>query len=381
MTDFSKGRIQETGSMAKAQENTDAPLRNTKSICVQISDENQLNQLECFGDRVAGMIYLQHPWRQLLDEVFGHQPLFAVATVDDRIVNILPMYRVRHPVMGVKLVSLPYDASHGGCIFDDPDSETAILKNIEKIESHTGAKSIEIRTTKQQKELQQYGFREQKPFLTSHVKLTDIESNWSALSPKHRRNVRAAKKRDVIVRYAENLDEIRTFYQIVSDHFHSIGVPFPDVRYFIGIWEILVPNDQAKLIIAEYNNQIIGGHLLLINGNQLVSKYSACIRNKDTKKLYASYALFWKSIEIGIERNLISIDLGITGVENTGLLDFKNRFGAITKPVYFFHRSAKDRAPNYSKYYEKYRIAKALWRVAPSILTTTIGHQINRWVC
>ena len=283
--------------------------------------------------------------------------------------------------MGKKLVSTPYEGCSGGFSSSDVQLRKMLIKKILEYAQELNVKYIEIRSSFPISELKESGFIEKTPLLVSEAPLKDADDNFAMLSAKHRRNVRSAEKKGVTIRAAENIEEMKIFYKILYEHYKNLGVPFFGVKFFLGIWEKLIENDQASLLIARFGEEIIGGHLLFFSGKILISKYAAFRREKDLSKLYASYALFWKGIEVGLQKGFESFNLGVTGEVNTGLLDFKSRFGAETHPVYFYYYPIGGEIPDFAKYYGEYSLLKKIWRAAPAILTSGIGQKINEWIC
>ena len=256
-----------------------------------------------------------------------------------------------------------------------------LVDQMKQLASDFKVRYIEIRSMHQFRELNELGFIEKCPLLISELPLKSLDDNWEMLSPKHRRNVRIAQKKRVIVKLASSLNEMKVFYEILADHCKQLGSPFFDEKFFIQIWNKLVQKKYGCLLLAKLKEEIIGGHLLFFSGKSLISKYSACKKNKEYKKVYASYALYWEGIRLGINNNLINFNLGVTEKSLRGLLDFKSRFGSQNSPLYFYYYSISGGIPDFSKYFSKYSLLKKTWRAAPRFLTSPIGQKINQWIC
>jgi lipid II:glycine glycyltransferase (peptidoglycan interpeptide bridge formation enzyme) len=316
-----------------------------------------------------------------MQRVFGHRPLYLVAADNEGLVDVLPLFLVRFPLLGSKLVSTPYEGCYGGFISDDPMAREALVRAAIDLAKRKRAKYLEIRNCAPIAGLVGAGFIEMEPLMISEVELVDEEVNFRQLSSKHRRNVRAAVKKRVEVSEATGPSEMRRFHQLVFDHYHDLGLPFFSRKYFDEIWSSLVMTGKAVLQVAHIDNEFVGGHLLFHSGSDLISKYAAYSKSDRFRKSYVSYAMFWEAIRYGIDRGFSTFNMGVTGESNTGLLDFKKRFGSQTRPIQFYYYPIRGHMPDYSQLYGGYHLIKQMWRLTPSFIAKPIGQVINSWFC
>jgi len=326
-------------------------------------------------------IYHKKAWESVVEKTFGHRGMYISVQRDKMLLDVLPAFLVEKPFLGKKLVSTPYEGCNGGFSCSDLETRKAIIQKVLETAGELNVKYVEIRSSFPISELSESGFIEQTPLLITELTLGAIEKNWMMLSSKHRRNVRSAEKRGVIVKPASQLKNMETFYRILSRHYKDLGLPFFSKKFFIQIWKQLEQKGHATLLLAQHEEEIIGGHLLFYSGKTLVSKYSAVKKEDKYSTLYASYALFWEGIKLGISNGFEKFNFGVTGESNSGLIDFKSRFGAETYPVYFYYYPIKGKIPDFAKYYSGYSVVKRIWRATPAIITSPIGQKINEWVC
>jgi len=326
-------------------------------------------------------IYHTKIWKNLIEESFNHSGLYTSASMNGNLIDVLPFFLIKSFILGKKLVSTPYEGCNGGFSCSNVKVRKMLIKEILEKAQELNVKYIEIRSKHQFNELKEFGFIERSPLLISEVPIMDVDENWKMLSSKHRRNVRTAQKKGVTIEPASSMAEMKMFYKILANHYRELGVPFFAENFFIQIWEKLIQNSHASLLLAKFGEEIIGGHLLFFSGKTLVSKYAAVKKDKEFSKLYASYALFWEGVRLGISNNFNKFNLGVTGESNTGLLDFKSRFGSETRPVYFYYYPIGGKIPDFAKYYSEYSLLKKIWRAMPTILTSAIGKKINEWIC
>jgi len=345
----------------------------------------KMEDYDPFWDQVRSgdlySIYHTKIWKNLIEETFKHTGMYIMASNNGNLIDVIPLFLIKNCLMGKKLVSTPYEACNGGFLSTQVEVRKALIERILKYAQKSKVRHIEIRSGFPINELKGFGFIEKRPFIISEVPLIDIDKNWQTLSRNHRRNVRISRKKGVSVAPATRWSEMKVFYRILFEHNRNLGIPFFGENFFRQIWEKLIQKDHASLLLAKLKEEVIGGHLLFLSGKTLISKYSAVKKDKEFLKHYASYALFWEGIRLGIINNFTNFNLGITGEFNTGLLDFKSRFGANNRAVHFYYYPISGKIPDYAKYYGEYSFLKKVWSVAPTILTSAIGQKINEWVC
>lgn len=326
-------------------------------------------------------LYAKSAWGTVIERAFKHSPRHIVGLKDGNILDVLPLFLVRMPFLGKKLVSVPYDACYGGFSSCQSEVRRQVVDELVTYAKRKRVKYIEIRSLSEVNELSSFGFTQTNPFVTSVVPLRDCNENWSMLSRKHRRNVNTAAKKGVAIELASNWSQMKAFYDLLLDHYTGIGTPFLGDLFFREIWENVIQKNQGALLLAKFEERIIGGHLLLFSGDTLISKYSTSRRDGIYSKLYSSYALFWEAIKFGCTKEFQKFNLGITGRSNLGLLEFKSRFGAATKDVNFYYYLLRGKIPEYEQYYASYTSLKVLWSKLPKIITSKLGHKINGWIC
>jgi hypothetical protein len=326
-------------------------------------------------------IYHTKYWKNFIEGILNHTAVYLSASKDGMLIDVLPFFLIKKKFLGGKLISTPYDGCNGGFTCNDAMVRKQLIEQIKQYANSHKVRYVEIRSKFEYKELKELGFAEKRPLIISELPLKDLAENWNMLSTKHRRNVRIAQKTGVTVELASSLTEMRIFYKILANHYKQLGVPIFNEIFFIQIWLKLIETGHASLLISKYKEEIIGGHLLFYSGKTLISKYSACKKNNEFKKVYASYALFWEGIRLGIDRHYKYFNLGISDKTNKGLLDFKTRFGSQSSPLYFYYYPISGRIPDYSKYLSSYSLPQKAWRVAPKFITSFIGRKINEWIC
>jgi CelD/BcsL family acetyltransferase involved in cellulose biosynthesis len=326
-------------------------------------------------------VYHRRDWIALVERVFGHRAMFVAALEDNRVIDALPLFMVRFPGLGSKIVSTPYDGCYGGFAADDHHVHNDLIRTAIRLAKESRARFVEIRSQTPVAGLTGAGFIEHKPLLITELELIGIDENFKRFSTGHRRNVRYAEKRGVTTSKAQKPEDMRKFFTLLRMHYKDLGIPFFSQKFFDEIWNSLIEKETAVLHLASVGDETIGGHLMFKSGTALISKYAAYSKQARYRNKYVSYALYWEAIRFGIEHGFSLFNMGVTGRENTGLLDFKNRFGARTREVSFYYYPIRGQVPDYSELYHGFQFAKKVWRWAPSTITSYLGHWVNKWFC
>src|SRR5262245_21089633 len=84
---------------------------------------------EDFLAKSAGAnLYHTPVWRDVVTSCFGHTSVYLLSERANQVTGVLPLFLIRNPILGRKLISLPYDIGSGGAIAADPDSERAFAE-------------------------------------------------------------------------------------------------------------------------------------------------------------------------------------------------------------------------------------------------------------
>ncbi len=318
-------------------------------------------------------------WRDIIREIFGHQPLYLLCESEGNIRGILPLFLVRFPFLGSKLISIPYDIGSGGALVSDEASELALVEQAIKLAREMQVNYLELRYGSSRPALARLQLAQSEPVLISEMELDSEEQVLACLKEDHRKAIRKAQNRGVIVREARSLEDFRTFYQIYLQVFRDFGTPPYGAHYFPTLWKRLHGSGSARLLLAYVHQRCVGGLLLFCWGKNLISKFAACL--PEAVPLRAYVALYWRAIQLGLELGYRKLSWGTSSRNQTGLIEFKERWGAQTRPAIIYHLPVRGKAPSLEKYYDSEGLARQLWRKLPLKVTPSIGGLINRWFC
>jgi hypothetical protein len=324
-------------------------------------------------------LYHTPVWRSTLTEVFGHKTHYLLAEREGRVSGVLPLYLVKAPLLGSKLISLPYDIGSGGALAADQASERGLVERAVAIAREQKVNYLELRYGHPRDYLEAMGFQKSEPVLISEMSLGTEEQVWLQVEKDHRKAVQKAAKRGIEVREAVTVADFREFERVQLQVFRDFGTPPYGSNYFPTLWRNLQAQGNVKVLLAYVDGFCAGGLVLFGWGKNMVSKFAACLPHAIPLRAYA--ALYWRAIQLGIQLGYERMSWGTSSRDQTGLVEFKERWGAITRPAVLYSLPVNGTIPDISKYYDSTGLERRAWRKLPLPLTQLGGRVLSRWFC
>ncbi len=155
----------------------------------------------------------------------------------------------------------------------------------------------------------------------------DLDALWMGLKGVFRSQVRQATKRGLTARIC-SYKELRDFYMLhVRLRKQKYGIFAQPYNFFHVIWEEFMATDNGFLLGAFLpNGKMVGSTLYLISGDTLYYKINTSSR--DALEYRSNNLLLWEGIRIAKERGLKHVDLGSSGLNQDGLVAFKDATNA-----------------------------------------------------
>jgi peptidoglycan pentaglycine glycine transferase (the first glycine) len=157
------------------------------------------------------------------------------------------------------------------------------------------------------------------------------ETLLAALKEKWRYNVRLAARKGVTVRTATTEADVRTWYDLlrITSTRDRFGIHTLD--YYLHIWQLLAPFNQVRLLLAEYQGQVLAGIFVGLFAQQVIYLYGAS--SNEQRHLMPNYLLQWEAIRYAKRYSARSYDFwGIPATDDdteamAGVYRFKSGWG------------------------------------------------------
>ena len=336
-----------------------------------------------WGEYIAGhadaTLYHTLAWRDFVADVFGHHAIYLIAEREGGVCGVLAGFVVRMPVLGKKLISLPYDIGSGGALADDDETECALVAAVCEAGRAERVKYVELRYADARPALAQAGLLESRPVWLSDIAIGSRETTWARIKKDQKGSMRTARQRGVSVREARGSEDYAAFYGVYLTAFRDFGTPPYGPNYFPELFQRFHARQAVRLLVAEAEGRVVGGILLFCFGGAWINKFTACL--PEAAPLRAPAALYGAALELAIETGIRRFSMGSSAPHQKGLIEFKERWGATSRPAVAYSAAVKGAPPDLARYFNESGLAQRAWRRLPLFATRTLGGPLNRWFC
>jgi FemAB-related protein (PEP-CTERM system-associated) len=353
---------------------------STSDVIVrEFQPEDAVRWTEFVTEHPEANFYHTLEWKDFIQEVFGHSPLYLICESGGNLCGVLPLFLIKFPLLRAKLISLPYDIGSGGALASNDEAERILVFRAMRLAQEMGVRFLELRYGSPREALKGLQLTISEPVLISEMILDDEKQVWAGISKDHRKAIRKAENRGIVVREAKTLDDYRQFYRIILHVFRNFGTPPYGANYFPILWKKFYLSGAVRLLLAYGEERCLGGLLFFCWGKNLVSKFAASLPEAVPLRAYA--ALYWRAIQFGLESGFRKLSWGTSSRDQTGLIEFKERWGASSRPAVLYTLPVHGTAPPIERYYDSKGITRQAWRFQPLWTTQVLGGFLNRWFC
>jgi hypothetical protein len=270
-------------------------------------------------------VFHSKSWLKALETVYGYKPVAVTtcppgATLTDGFV----FCRIKSWLTGRRFVSLPF-SDHCEPLVDSPDDLDAILLHMQRDLDERKWQYIEIRPISQRLG-SQAGLRKT---LTYQFHRLDLRKSAQELFHGFhkdcvQRKIRRAERE--ALKYEDGNSEalLQKFYNLLVITRRRQYLPPQPLAWFRGL--IAAFGNDLKIRVASKGDLPVASILTLSNKRSVVYKYGGSIASLN--KMGGMALLFWKTIQEAKDKALDELDMGRSGINNPGLIAFKDHLGA-----------------------------------------------------
>lgn len=289
--------------------------------------------MEFVSLRSDSLIFHHPAWIQLLSSTYGFVPkLISLVSSDGTIKAGLPIYKVFNLIEGKRWVSMPFTD------FCPPlGSETDIQSMFLNFCTLINHEPVEIRwSVSLDKNIQQ-----SPKYVVHKLKLSnDFDSTYKNFHQMHRRNINAAKKNGVTTVFGSSENEIRQYYRLHLLTRKQQGLPTQPWKFFSILNKNILQKGMGFVILAYHDDDCLAGAVFLHWQGTLTYKYGAS--KKDNLSLKPNNLVMNDAIHWACSNGISIFDMGRTDLDNSGLRDFKSRWGAEEIPLTYTYINSKN---------------------------------------
>lgn len=190
------------------------------------------------------------------------------------------------------------------------------------------------------------------PAFVFRLDISDPEEEILArMHSKTRYNIRLAQKKGVVIREAAGREELKVFYEVLTETADRDQFLIRDYEYFASIWDNMVDKGLARIFLGEYQGQVVAGTLALCLGEKAWYLYGAS--SSKFRNVMPNYLIQWEMIRWARRQGCTLYDFrGVSGDMDEsnplyGLYRFKKGFNGefteftgdwdlVYSPFYYF---------------------------------------------
>jgi len=312
-------------------------------------------------------------WKNVIEKTFRHKSYYFIAQKADKIVGVLPCFKVKSILFGKSLVSVAF-GTYGGVLAQNEEIAQSLLEEAIKITQKENLDYLELRNLSRKesnwpvKDLY-YTFRREI--------FPDLEANLKAIKRKSRRMVRVGRDKFKLKSEIGKENLLNEFYEIYAHSVHRLGSPvYPKALFRNFLKEF---KDQSNiLLIRTPEGKAIAGVMSFFYKEEVLPYYGGSL--PEARRMAANDFMYWELMRYGCEHGYKIFDFG-RSKKGTGSFDFKRHWGFEPKPLfyqYYLHRLKE--IPNISPINPKYQKRIAIWKKLPFSVTKILGPMIVKYI-
>lgn len=320
-------------------------------------------------------------WMNLTKETFGFKPIYLIETDSSHITGVLPLFSVK-TLFNNKIVSLPL-RDKGGAVCNSPEIEESLLDYAVEYTKSNRYSYMHIKTDNHEETrlLEKKGFIKKDEWPVSYIKLdssfeetrkkfTDKRLSWS---------INKAEKNNLRFEDDSSSDGIEDFYSIFIKNRKRLGVPPYSRKLFQGIYKYFIQKGSAKLFFVSRDGIRLTAIIIFLFNKKAYDVYSASLA--DAFDYRANDFQMYSVIKWLCENGYEEYDLGADSPFQETLLNYKKKWGAQTKPLYFYYflNRIKDISVRDSDH-PSYKLLRKIWSYSPDFIFEKLGSSMIKYL-
>jgi hypothetical protein len=321
-------------------------------------------------------IFHTRGWLDALRRTYGYEPVaFTTSPPDAALRNAMVFCQIRSWLTGRRLVSLPF-SDHCDPLVDNADDGDRLWTQLQTERSENGWRYIEVRPTAIQGGVPA-AFGRGKQFCL-HV--LDLRPDRDVLfrsfhKDSTQRKIRRAEREGLVYEDGHTEELLRAFYGLVLMTRRRQQLPPQPFSWFLNL-AACVP-EAMTVRLARHGGRPIAGILTLRHRDHMVYKYGAS--DVAFHNLGGMHLLFWKAIQDARALGCVALDLGRSDLEDSGLLTFKDRWGAARVGMTYLRHPVPQSETSPMRHW-MIRCAEEVFSLVPSGFRTAAGRLLYKHV-
>ena len=318
-------------------------------------------------------VFHSRGWLEALRRTYGYTPVaFTTSAPCEPLTNAVVFCKISSWLSGRRLVSLPF-SDHCSPLVESPEQLTALLTHLQQelraqrwryVEVRPGV-SITTGTT---------SFDTSQVFYCHKLDLrSSLDELWRGLHKNCvQRKIRRAASEGLLCEEGTSGYLLNNFYSLLVMTRRRHRLPAQPAKWFRNL--VACMGEALKIRVALKNGQPVASILTLRHKNVVVYKYGCS--DQRFNNMGGTQLLLWNVIREAKESSLWELDFGRSDCDASGLIAFKQRWGAARAELtYLRYALGQSRRLPYTG---QDFLSKHLWSHAPSGMLTAAGRMLYR---
>ena len=292
--------------------------------------------VQLLGDHAQSSIFHTRGWLEALRRTYGYEPVvFTTSPPTHPLVNGIVCSRIQSWLTGSRLVSLAF-SDHCQPLASTPEDLKVLVGLMAESCADQHCRYIELRPLiSNTMELESHHkFTKSATFCYHALDLRpDLDSLFRGFHKSCvQRKIHRARTEGLAYESGRSDKLLRQFYSllILTRQRHGI-VPQP-IAWFRNLLDCM--QDSVRIRVVSIDDKPVASMITLHYKNQIVYKYGCS--DAQHHMLGGVPLLFWMTIQEGKGQQAEELDLGRSDHDHQGLIEFKNRLGALSRWLTYF---------------------------------------------
>jgi CelD/BcsL family acetyltransferase involved in cellulose biosynthesis len=331
---------------------------------------------QSFVDRhPRGSVFHTTQWLEALRRTYGYEPVAYTTTPPTReLSNGVVFCLIRSWLSGSRLVSLPF-SDH--CEPLASSGELAELIDWLSASRHGKHwKYIELRPLSSNGAARTADLTKSESF---SLQVLDLRPSIDTLFRNFhkscvQRKIQRAERENLTYEEGRSDALLKKFYDLLLLTRRRHGLPPQPLVWFRNAVACL--GDRVLIRIASKDGRPVASIITVQYKDVLVYKYGCS--DSRFNNLGGNSLLFWRAIQDAKRDGVVKFDLGRSELDNSGLITFKENWGAASQPLEYYRLPARQALYLNSGW--RTRVAKSVFSIMPDPLLAATGRLLYRHI-